>query len=150
MALQRLNGGPLALDLRFRVGDTWSSEEWAVLVNGGPVDLTVAGWTVRAQCRERPGDSEVLAEWSLGNGRVRLGLATFKLFADGPELTTSTVQLHHGPGDIPRPFDGHIDCEITRRAVPDPDQPDPDPDAAPLENYTIAAGRCRAEQDVTR
>lgn len=139
--------GMLRLDLKFRIGDTWSSEQWAVLVNGGPVNLGDPGWSVRAQCRDT--DGALVAEWSTANDRVRLGTAVVTLDDDGPELTTSTVQLHHDPAAFDAPFEGRVECEITRHLVPDPES-DPDPTAAPAENYTIAFGRCRASRDTSR
>jgi hypothetical protein len=140
---------PAGVALWFRLGDTWSSPDtWAVLINGGPVDLTTNGWRAQAQARARP-DSEPLVTWSSDNTtgpRIVLGQATVTLF-DGTQVLTSTVRLRHGPESRRWPaFTGALfDCEIIRRPVPDPD-----PAADPLENYTILSGRITARRDVSR
>lgn len=137
------------LNLRFHLGDNWSSEQLAVLINGAPVDLTLNGWQVRAQARRTRTTTDALVTWSSLNTtgpRVHLAQATVTL-ADGTKVVTSTVQLRHGPESRRWPaFTGAaFDCEIIRRPVPDPD-----PSADPLENYTIAVGRVSAVQDVSR
>lgn len=142
--------GALAVKLRWRVGDSWSSNEWAVLVNGAPVDLTAGGWQVRAQARGRAADEDVIAQWGthvVGAGTVALGTATVVLDDDGTELVTSTVQIRHTPA-VSRGWGslvGEFDAEVIRRPIPDLD-----PNTPPVENYTIAVGTVHAVRDVSR
>lgn len=120
-------------DFKIRVGDTWSSPVWAVLLPGGlGVDLT-DGWDVRASVRRHPldGGAEVYAWQDAG---IILGQAEVTL-ADGTEVTTSTVQLHHSGEDSEGwpLFVGPYDFEIRKGS----------------DDYTIAAGTVRAVAEVT-
>jgi len=143
--------GPASVHLSWRVGDSWASEEWVVLINGGPVDLTSYGWQVRAQARSSGG--LVLAEWSSltvdpgTSGRVVIGEAAVPLVPDGPDVVTSSVRLTHSPSVSKRwgPFVAIGDVEVMRRP-----QPDLDPSAGPVENYTIAVAQIVARQEVSR
>jgi hypothetical protein len=79
----------VAQDLDIKVGDTFWSPRWAVLVSGVPVDLT-DGWTVRAQVRSRADSVTVLHEFT-GDGV----LVTAPTEGEDPDTTVpSTVQLY--------------------------------------------------------
>lgn len=76
-------------DLDIKVGDTFWSPRWAVIIAGNAVDLT-QGWTVRAQIRPRP-DSMVILHDFTGDG-VKVTAPTA---GEEPDTTVpSTVQLH--------------------------------------------------------
>lgn len=82
----------MTADLDIKIGDTFWSERWAVLIAGVPVDLT-QGWTVRAQIRPRP-DSTVVLYTFTGTG-VRL---TPPQAGQEPNTTVpSTAQLYIPP-----------------------------------------------------
>lgn len=117
-------------DIKTIVGDSWSSPTWAVILPGGyGVDLT-AGWTVRAQVRQRSVEDPVHT-YVVPTG-ITIGSAEVTL-SDGTEVTTSTVELHHdATADFPV-LVGKWDCEISKNA----------------EAYTIAAGSFRTTSDVT-
>lgn len=125
----------LRLDIKTRVGDSWTSPLWAVLLPGGlGVDLT-DGWTVRASVRRHPRDGGATVHtWEPPDGVV-LGQAEVTL-ANGTTVTTSTVQLRHtGQASELWPlFVGPWDFEIEKG-----------PD-----DYTIAEGTFRTIAEVTR
>jgi hypothetical protein len=76
-------------DLDIKVGDTFSSPRWAVLISGSPVDLT-DGWTVRAQIRPRAGGTTVLHAFTDSGVQI-----TAPEPGEEPDTTVpSTVQLH--------------------------------------------------------
>lgn len=135
--------GPLRIDWTYRVGDTWSSEILAVIVDGEAVQLddgpdTDPGWVVLAQARF---GAQVIASWSTADGTVALGTADVQL-EDGTTITTSTVQLNHDPGESRErgPFGrSPIEVEVSRYEQPG--------DADPAESYTIAAGWVTALPD---
>jgi hypothetical protein len=82
----------ITADLDIKVGDTFWSPRWAVLIAGVPVDLT-AGWTVRAQIRPRPDSATVLHTFTGAGVRVTAPQA-----GEEPDTTVpSTVQLHIPP-----------------------------------------------------
>lgn len=121
-------------DIKVRVGDTWSSPTWAVLLPGGlGVDLT-DGWTLKASVRRHRADGGAqVHEWAAPDGLV-LGQAEVSL-ANGETVTTSTVALHHtGDDSTAWPvFVGPWDFEIRKGA----------------EDYTIAGGTFRTVREVT-
>lgn len=81
------------VDLAWNVGDTWTSDPYAVLIDGDPVDLAV-GWTVRGYVA---GADAPRCEWTStedGGGTVVIGRADVEL-ADGTVVPTSTVRLTH-------------------------------------------------------
>lgn len=116
--------GPAATQLVWTVGDDWTSQdedEWAVLIDGGPVNLALPGWTVHGQVRSRS-TGLLLASWSTATtdpavaGTVVLGTAAVPL-ADGSFLPTSTVRLRHGV-TVSRLWGavaGEVEVEVTRR-----------------------------------
>lgn len=130
-------GGPfvtLRRDFKVRVGDTWGSPTWAVLLPGGyGVDLA-DGWTMTASVkRNRCDGGEVVHVWAEPNG-IWLGQAEVTL-ADGTVITTSTVALYHtGAESEEWPiFVGRWDFEIAKGDA----------------DYTIAAGSFRTIREVT-
>lgn len=125
------------VQLRFRLGDTWASPVWAVLVDDLPVNLA-DGWVVRAQAR-RTYDSSPVQEWSTGNGRIRLGQALVEYGNTGEQDTTSTIQMFHSAVDSDGwdPFSADFEIEIERGSGEN------------LERHTIVAGRISAIQDVS-
>jgi hypothetical protein len=76
-------------DLDIKVGDTFWSKRWAVLVSNAPVDLT-DGWTVRAQIRPAPGSLILLHEFS-GTGVLVTAPVTDE---EAGTTVPSTVQLY--------------------------------------------------------
>ena len=124
----------LLKDIKVRVGDTWSSPTWAVLLPGGfGVDLT-DGWTLKASVRRHRADGGAeVHEWAAPDGLI-LGQAEVTL-ANGTEVTTSTVALHHtGAESAGWPiFVGPWDFEISKGD----------------DDYTIAGGTFRAFREVT-
>lgn len=129
---------------RWTAGDRWDSDEYAVFVDGQPVDLT-AGWTAFAQVISRRDSGLVLATWSSAvtdpelDGRITFGSAIIPLA--GEDITTGTVQLHHSPAVSARwgPIVGELGCRITQRASPD---------GPATDGRTIVAGSVRAEPGV--
>lgn len=126
------------VSLKFRLGDTWASPQWAVLVDDLPVDLSVDGWVVRCQARRRS-HLEPVQEWSTTNGRVQLDVADVVYGATGESGATSTVQLKHSAGDSDswEPFSADFEIEIERGS------------GVNVERHTIVSGRITALQDVT-
>ncbi len=126
--------------IEFVLGDDWQSRVWAVLIRGAPVDLTVGGWSVRAQARvDRDGAAPAAVEWSTANGRIRIGSVPVKL-SDGSTAATSTVQAWHGPeSETWAPFDGEWELEVTRRSQ-----------GIVVQNFTVVGGRCSARRGVSR
>ena len=123
--------------LVFRLGDTWASDQWAVLVNDLPVDLAVNGWRVLCQARRTDG-SPVLHEWSLTNGRVQLDYADVVYGNSGQHGSTSTVQLKHSASESEEwhPFAAGFEVEISRGFGNN------------IERYTVVSGRMIAVQDL--
>lgn len=124
--------------LTFRLGDTWLSQAWAVLIDDEPVDLSINGWVVRCQARRRSQDPAV-QEWSTENGRILLGLASVQYGDTGAVGETSTIQLRHSAAesDAWDPFSAEFEIEIERGVEPE------------VERYTIVSGRVTGLQDVT-
>lgn len=122
-------------DIKVRLGDTWSSPTWAVLLPGGVgVDLT-DGWTLKASARRHRDDGgAIVHSWTDASNGVLLGQAEVTL-STGPTVTTSTVKLYHtGSQSAGWPvFVGPWDFEIARDA----------------DDYTIAAGTFRTTREVT-
>ena len=80
---------PIAADLDIKIGDSFWSDRWGVLVDDAPVDLTT-GWVVRAQIRPRPDSTTVLHDFT-GDGI----LLTPPAPGEEPDTTIpSTVQLY--------------------------------------------------------
>lgn len=118
-------------DIKVRVGDTWSSPTWAVLLPGGyGVDLT-DGWAMKASVRlhRLDGGNEVFV-WD----EILLGQADVTL-ANGTTVTTSTVSFRHtGADSTTWPiFVGRWDFEISKAD----------------EDYTIASGTFRTVREVS-
>lgn len=126
------------VQLRFRLGDTWSSPPWAVLIDDMTVDLTVGGWVVRCQAR-RTRSSVPVQEWSTENNRIRLDEAIVYFGDSGETDTTSTIQLHHSASasDSWEPFSSDFEVEIERGAGEN------------IERHTIVSGRITAVQDIS-
>lgn len=140
------NDGAAVVRLTWPVGDQWQSdEEWAVFVDGQPVDLTTGGWTTAARACDRRDADRTLASWSsattdpAAGGQVVIGAADITL-PDATTVTTSTVRLRHSPTVSAGwgPFTGLVDLQITRSV-----------DGHVTDRRTIVAGTVRAEQDVT-
>lgn len=121
-------------DIKVRVGDTWNSPTWAVLLPGGlGVDLT-DGWTLKASVRRHRGDGGAqVHQWIEPDG-VILGQAEVTL-ATGTTVVTSTVELRHtgAESDEWPIFVGPWDFEIAK-----------DDD-----DFTIAGGTFRTVNEVT-
>jgi hypothetical protein len=101
-----------------RYGDTWESPQWAVAINGQPVDFSV--WTVTAQARDR--DGVLLHTWT--GDRVVYGSATIRL-TGGSLLVTGTVQLLIRPrdwADLPRQWEGAVEVEMTIGPTGNPEE----------------------------
>jgi hypothetical protein len=77
--------------MTIRVGDTYLSPTWAVVIGGAAVDLT-DGWTVRAQARTKAGalvvDFTTLGSVLFGTADVEVGEDT---------VSTSTIRLYLPP-----------------------------------------------------
>lgn len=125
------------VQLRFRLGDTWTSEPWAVLVDDEPVDLAADGWTVRCQARRRWSD-EVLQEWSTDNGLIQLGVTTVEYGDPAQSGETSTIRLKHSAAESDSwdPFSSDFEIEIERGT------------GADIERHTIVYGRVTGYQDI--
>lgn len=123
--------------LVFRLGDTWASPQWAVLVNDLPVDLSVGGWRVRCQAR-RTDSSALIREWTTANGRIQLDYADVLYGNSGDHGTTSTIQLRHSAveSDGWDPFAAGFEVEIERGSGNN------------IERYTVVSGRMIAVQDL--
>lgn len=119
-------------DMKVRVGESWTSPTWAVVMPGG-VGVTLDGtWTVLAQARRHPRDGGALVYTWTTPGGITIGSAAVKL-ASGTTITTSTVQLRHdgaastawplfvGPWEftIAKGTDTYAIAEGTVRAVKD-------------------------------
>lgn len=121
-------------DIKVRVGDTWSSPTWAVLLPGGlGVDLA-DGWTMRASVRRHRADGGAeVHEWAAPDGLI-VGQADVTL-STGTTVTTSTVALHHtGTESATWPiFVGPWDFEIRKED----------------DDFTIAGATFRTVSEVT-
>jgi len=122
-------------DIKVRVGDTWSSPTWAILLPGGfGVDLA-DGWEVKASVKRHraEGGAEVYV-WSEDEDGVTLGQVEVTL-TNGTTVTTSTMKLRHaGEASEDWPiFVGRWDIEISKG----------------VEDYTVAAGTFRTIREVT-
>lgn len=126
------------VSLKFRLGDTWVSPPWAVLVDDAVVDLAADGWVVRCQARRTSGTAPV-QEWSTENGRIQLGVATVEYGDSGQSAETSTIQLSHSAveSDSWDPFAASFEIEIERGS------------GSNIERHTVVSGRITAFQDVT-
>lgn len=124
------------LTLAPRVGDSYLSPVWAVVIGGEGVDLDGDGWTVNAQARNRAG--EVVIDFG-ALGLVLLAEATVAV--DTTQVTTSTVRLYIPPArsaQLDEPL--RFDVEIVH------------PTFGPLEDTfraTIASGVISPVADVT-
>jgi hypothetical protein len=125
--------------LRFRLGDTWVSPKYAVLIDDLPVDMTpeFGHWSVKCQAR-RISSSAVIQEWTTENGRVIIGEAQVQYTSDGLWATTNTVQLFHTADEsqLWTPFAANFEIELERYVN------------EVLERYTLVSGRMIARQDV--
>lgn len=80
------------VDLDIKIGDTFWSPRWAVVISGTPVDLT-SNWTMRAQIRARPDSTTVLHTFTGVGVQV-----TAPVPDEDPDLVVpSTVQLYIPP-----------------------------------------------------
>jgi hypothetical protein len=126
------------VSLSFRLGDSWVSEAWAVLVDDAPVDLVNDGWLVRCQAR-RTSRLPVIQEWSTINDRILIGEASVQYGDTGAVAPTSTIQLRHSAeeSELWDPFAASFDIEIQRGV------------GANIERHTVISGRITALQDIT-
>lgn len=129
-----------ANDFVVLIGDTfWAPQEWALAVDGQPVDLANGPWVVRAQVRRRPTDSVITYDFS-PDGLV-IGSATLQV--GDTEIVTSTVRLHI-PAATTAGFGewrGVWDVELSHPTL--------DVNGG-LWRRTIRSGTIRTIQDVTR
>jgi hypothetical protein len=114
------------IEERFILGETWASDEYAVLLNGQAVDLNnpALGWSVRAEVRVDRREYFPMHDWksglSLDQGpRIKIGSATVSLDENSPaeqEFTTSTIQLEHRGWvtESWEPFAGNLVVFISR------------------------------------
>lgn len=123
--------------LRFYLGDTWSSPQWAVLVDDLPVNLSTGGWVVRCQARRGPG-GPVLHEWTTGNNGIQLSTADVVFGDTGESGETSTIQLLNDADETDEwdPFSADFQIEIERGSGNN------------HERHTVISGRMTAIQDV--
>jgi hypothetical protein len=121
-------------DIKVRVGDTWGSPTWAVIMPGGVgVDLA-NGWSMRASVRREPRDGSTTVYTYQAPIGITLGTTAVTL-ANGTTVTTSTVALRH-TGAVSQEwpiFVGRWDFEISKGG----------------EDYTIAAGSIRTIKQET-
>lgn len=114
-------------DIKTRIGDSFTSPEWAIILPGGTGITLSDGWTVSASLRRHTRDGGATVHTYSG-AAVTTGTTTVTM-ADGTQVTTSTVQLHHTATeskDWPA-FVGPWDFQISKGD----------------EDYTIAAGTVR-------
>lgn len=123
--------------LKFRLGDTWGSPVWAVLVHDQPVDLE-DDWLVRVQARRRPEDAPV-HEWTVQNGGLVLGRATVEYTSTQQTVETSTIQMVNSAYKSATwlPFSADFEVEISRGT------------GAQMERFTVVRGRISGLEDVT-
>lgn len=121
-----------------RIGDTWRSPRWALVIAGEPVDLT-DGWTVKAQARAYSTAQTPLYTWDLDDG---IELGTAPLTVDGQEVTGSTVRLRLTAAQTAAMdvWAGDWDLEVSH----------PTFDNGDLYRKTIVTGRAKTVQDTTR
>lgn len=129
----------LSEPLKFRLGDTWSSPEWAILIDDNPVLLEDDNWNVTCQAR-RDFDTPVLHEWSTANGGVLLGLVDVTYSDGSPSVQTSTVQILHSAATSQEwdPFSARFEIQIERGSELN------------IERHTVVAGHMTGTPDVTR
>ena len=125
------------VSLKFRLGDTWVSQAWAVLVDDLPVNLSADGWVVRCQVR-RTAETPPIQEWTSLNNRILIGAASVTYGNTGAVGETSTIQLRHtaAESDTWDPFAASFEIEIERGSGDN------------IERHTIVTGRMTAFQDI--
>jgi hypothetical protein len=125
------------VSLRFYLGDTWSSPQWAVLVDDLPVNLAADGWVVRCQVRRTP-DRPVLHEWSTTAGSIQLSTANVVFGDTGESGATSTIQLLNDADETDewKPFSAEFEIEIERGSGNN------------VERHTVITGHMTAMEDV--
>lgn len=123
--------------LRFYLGDTWSSPQWAVLVDDLPVDLSTGGWVVRCQARRGP-RGPLLHEWTNFNGGIQLSTAEVVFGDTGESGETSTIQILNDADETDTwdPFSADFEVEIERGSGDN------------IERHTVLSGRMTALQDL--
>lgn len=120
-------------DYEFLTGDTFYGDWLAVVINGAAVDLSTV-WVVRAQVRDRSTGAKLFdLSTQLGTSQVTL---------DGVLTNVSTVRLHipATASTTQGPFMGVYDVEVEH----------PTFDSGVTYRTTIAGGKIRSKQDVTR
>jgi hypothetical protein len=126
----------LIADLDIKIGDTFWSPRWAVLIGGSPVDLT-DGWVVRAQIRPLPSAETVLHTFT----GIQI---TAPQAGTEPDTTVpSTVQLYIAPA-VTQAFTawvGFWDLEIEHPTFGL---------GGSLYRKTVLSGLARTTWDVTR
>jgi hypothetical protein len=125
--------------LRFRLGDTWVSPIYAVLIDDLPADLTpVSGhWSVKCQAKRTP-TSPVLQEWTTENGRIIISDVQVQYSTDNIWATTSAIRLFHTADDSQdwNPFSAYFEIELERY------------EDEVLERFTLVTGRMIAKHDI--
>lgn len=125
--------------LEFRLGDTWVSPIYAVLIDDLPADLTplVGHWSVKCQARRTP-SSPVLQEWTTENSRVIISEVQVQYSVDNIWASTSAIRLFHTADDSQHwsPFSAIFEIELERY------------EDEVLERFTLVTGRMIARQDV--
>lgn len=127
-----------AVNLKFRLGDTWASDEWAVLVDDLPVLLDTDGWRVTCQAKRAP-DTPVLHEWSLDNNGVILGRVDVQFAGSEETEETSTIRITHSASISEEwdPFSASFEIQIERGTGTD------------IERHTVVAGTITGTEDIT-
>lgn len=80
--------------LTVRRGDTYLSPTWAIVLDSESVDLT-AGWTVRAQARDK--DGTVVVDFGEATDGTDVLLGTAGVTIGAATVTTSTIRLYLSP-----------------------------------------------------
>jgi hypothetical protein len=128
----------VSADLDITIGDTFWSPRWAIVLGGAAVDLA-AGWSVRAQVRQRPDAGEVLYTFDPSDTEI----TTVSVQVGGVATDTSAVRLYI-PATVTEtfePWSGAWDLELANTELGPGET---------LYRKTVLGGRARARQDVTR
>lgn len=103
----------LDYDLDIRIGDSYLSPRWAIVIAGAAVQLE-PNWTVRAQIRAQADDVVPLFEFD----SEQILITTVTVQVAGVEVDTSAIQLYIPPpvSETFTAWSGVWDCEIANSA----------------------------------
>lgn len=120
-------------DYEFLTGDTFYGKWLTVVIDDNPLDLSTV-WVVRAQVRDRSTGVKLFD--------LATQLGTSQITLNGVLTNVSTVRLHipATASTTQGPFMGVYDIEVEH----------PTFDSGVLFRSTIAGGKLRSKQDVTR